>query len=86
MESRQKGNAKYCDMSNKLSFLRCLVSHALFSCIPECSKTRKKLRVFARKNPNNPAVKHWIKTEKWEPPDEDSLITLIGILKKIIDK
>ena len=49
-----------------------------------CSKTRKKLRTFARKNPNHKAVAHWTKSGKWAPPDHIVLDMLITLLKEKI--
>jgi hypothetical protein len=39
-----------------------------------CSGIRGKIRKYAKKNPSHPAVKHWIETKRWEPPDAVSLL------------
>jgi hypothetical protein len=50
----------------------------------ECSRTRKKLRTFARANPEHPAVKHWTRTQSWTPPDQAALGATIRLLKTMI--
>jgi len=49
-----------------------------------CSKTRGKLRKFAKKNPDHPAVKHWIATSKWQPPDKATLHAMMELIKTMI--
>lgn len=50
----------------------------------ECSKTRGKLRKFARANPDHPAIAHWVQTKNWQPPDQVSLNHLIALIKTMI--
>lgn len=50
----------------------------------ECSGTRGKLRRFARKNPDHPAIRHWVATRKWQPPDTESLFALMELIKTMI--
>jgi hypothetical protein len=49
-----------------------------------CSKTRKKLREYARKHEKDPAVKHWVETGKWEPPTEAALHALMDLIKTFV--
>ena len=51
----------------------------------ECSRTRRKLRKFAKQNPGHPATEHWIETNKWQPPDEKTLNALIELIKTMIN-
>ena len=39
----------------------------------ECSKIRGKLRKYANANKHKMGVSHWIQTNKWKPPDEETL-------------
>lgn len=48
-----------------------------------CSKTRKKLRTFAEKNPSHQAVAHWVATSSWVPPNEGSLHAIVVLLKTL---
>ena len=56
----------------------------------ECSKTRKKMRDFARTNPTHPAVAHWVESGKvqkigdWQPPDQETLNHMIALIKTMI--
>lgn len=50
----------------------------------QASKTRGKVRKFARENPDHPAVRHWIQTSKWQPPDQESLFALMDLIKTMI--
>jgi len=50
------------------------------------SKTRGKLRNFAKSYPTNLAVMHWVETGKWQPPNEEVLAALMEVLKNIINK
>jgi len=50
----------------------------------ECSKIRKKLRKFAKKNPSHPAIKYYVETKDWQPPDEATLNALIDLIKTMI--
>ena len=49
-----------------------------------CSGTRGKLRKFAKKEPDHPAVNHWVETKQWEPPNAASLHALIELIKTMI--
>jgi hypothetical protein len=49
-----------------------------------CSKTRSKLRIFANKNPNHPAVSHWKTSGSWTPPNKATLDSMIQLLKEMI--
>lgn len=49
-----------------------------------CSGTRGKLRKFARKKPEHPAVRHWIETSNWAPPNKETLNAMIDLLKTMI--
>ena len=50
----------------------------------KCSKTQKKLRDFANKNPDHEAIRHWVDTKKWQPPDEETLTALMELIKTMI--
>jgi hypothetical protein len=50
----------------------------------ECSKTRGKLRKFARAKPNHYAVAHWVKSKKWQPPNQETLDHMITLIKTMI--
>jgi|AntRauTorckE5430_2_1112549.scaffolds.fasta_scaffold17970_1 chitodextrinase len=50
----------------------------------ECSKTRGKLRKFAKANPDHPAIAHWVLTKNWQPPDQVALDHLIALIKTMI--
>ena len=50
----------------------------------ECSKTRAKLRKFARANPDHPAIAHWCITKKWAPPNVEVLYLMIQLMKEMI--
>ena len=50
-----------------------------------CSKTRKKLRRHAKQFPDDPAVSFYVSTQKWAPPDRDSLDAIVELLKDIIN-
>lgn len=51
-------------------------------------KMRVKLRAFARKeeNENHPAVKHWVSTKDWRPPNETTLRALMVLMREMINK
>jgi len=49
-----------------------------------CSGTRGKLRKFAKKNPDHPAVRHWVETNSWRSPDAATLFCLIDLIKTMI--
>ena len=49
-----------------------------------CSKTRKKLRSFADKNPTHPGVAFWVNTSKWAPPNQTALDACVALLKTMI--
>jgi hypothetical protein len=49
-----------------------------------CSKTRKKLRDYARKNPQDPAISHYVRNNKWNPPDQATLDLMVNLLKRMI--
>ena len=49
-----------------------------------CSKTRKKLRTFADKNPTHPGVAFWVNTSKWAPPNQTALDACVVLLKTMI--
>jgi len=49
-----------------------------------CSDIRGKLRAYAKKYPEDPAVAHWVRTKKWQPPNAASLKALIYLLKSMI--
>lgn len=49
-----------------------------------CSGTRGKLRKFARKNPGHAAVRHWVETSSWQPPNETAFRALVELLKTMI--
>jgi len=51
----------------------------------ECSKTRKKLRNFAKNNPDHLATKHWLESKNWQPPDQEALNALIDLIKTMIN-
>jgi len=53
-------------------------------CRRSTSGIRGKLRDFARKNQDHPAVKHWIETKKWQPPDHETLRALMDLIKTMI--
>ena len=52
----------------------------------ECSKIRGKLRKYANANKDKMGVSHWIQTNKWKPPDEETLSALMVIIRDMIDK
>ena len=51
-------------------------------------KVRVKLRAFARKEENldNPAVRHWVDTKDWEPPNTSALSNLMVLIRDMINK
>jgi hypothetical protein len=51
-------------------------------------KIRVKLRAFARKNgnENHPAVKHWLLTKDWQPPNVNTLSALMVLIRDMINK
>lgn len=49
-----------------------------------CSKTRKKLRDFARKYPQDPAISHYVLDGKWDPPNQATLDLMVNLLKTMI--
>jgi len=46
-----------------------------------CSKTRGKLRKLARAHPDHPAVRHWMETGKWQPPNAATLRAMMDLIK-----
>ena len=52
----------------------------------ECSKIRGKLRKYANAHKHKKGVSHWIQTNKWKPPDEETLSALMVIIRDMIDK
>ena len=46
-----------------------------------CSITRGKLRKLARAHPDHPAVRHWMETSKWQPPDAATLRAMMDLIK-----
>lgn len=50
-----------------------------------CSGTRSKLRKFANKNNDHPAVRHWVVTRNWGPPDEETCLAMMDLLKTMIN-
>ena len=49
-----------------------------------CSKTRRKLRIFADKNMTHPAVSHRKRSGSWTPPNKATLDSMIQLLKEMI--
>jgi hypothetical protein len=51
-------------------------------------KIRVKLRAFARKdeNKNHPGVQHWLATKDWQPPNFQSLSSLMVLIRDMINK
>jgi hypothetical protein len=49
-----------------------------------CSKTRGKLRKYAHQHPDDPAVRHWVESNNWQPPDQKALNALVGLIKTLI--
>lgn len=51
-------------------------------------KVRVKLRAFARKEENldNPAVRHWVDTKDWKPPNTSALSNLMVLIRDMINK
>jgi hypothetical protein len=55
----------------------------------DCAKKmRVKLRAFARKeeHQNHPAVRHWVRTKNWRPPNKASLSALMVLIRDMINK